>query len=917
MDTLKIIQHNVAHWHPNRHNFTNTYNEINADIILINSHGIGNNKTIHIHNYTTHTINSSGELHDGSAILVKSNIKHKITNEFDTDILQVTIETTAGPINIATTYLPPRRPYLPITDFHRLASNNTPTYILGDLNAKHPCLGTHSTNTVGKGLEMLINRNKLTHLGPNFPTYISHNTQTTPDIILANSQTYHNYTVKQGPTSASDHLPIIFTITTQPIRIPSPPRPHYKAADWDSFQTYIDQQMKPTSNNNLSKIEIDTHIRHWYDTILNAIKLYIPMKHQKTIQHPITNPIIKNIQYTIKQLLHRANIIGWEREKYKYYSTLKTNLVLECKAQNNRNWENTIDQLRNLYKDPKQFWSKIKRLKENKINTSPYINHNNQKIYDIKEKETIFRNIWENIFTITPEENILFDQETDNNINNYITANRDLISPYHTSDLSRLNNQEYTTATITLQEITNTIKSFKNNTPGHSKINKTILTNLPESALTKLTEIFNHTYSAGYFPQAFKTALIKLIPKPNKATTDPYNYRPISLLEVPGKILEKIINKRLRTYLEHNNILPPAQHGFRANKSTDTALAVTTEKIANALGNKQQCCIVLRDVSKAFDKVWHEGLKYKIHNSNIPIVLSKILCNFLDNRHACINLQTYQGPTFQIKSGVPQGSSISPTLYSLYTHDIPSPSHGCANIIYADDITQIITQPGRSRKMLAKKIEREITKINEFENKWKIKTNTSKFTVIPLTINKTHPITINGTNIPYSNKGKILGMHINTRGINIHIKHIKNTAKTTLSTIRRFQGLSTNIKTHLIKACVLPVITYPPYPLNAISRSATISLQTLQNQALRFASAERYPYTKTTEELHQISNTSPINITLHNRGNKIKEKLVNNLQDELYRSLTSEENHSEHSWFRKPYLQLSKDQPPPLYTSTT
>ena len=89
----------------------------------------------------------------------------------------------------------------------------------------------------------------------------------------------------------------------------------------------------------------------------------------------------------------------------------------------------------------------------------------------------------------------------------------------------------------------------------------------------------------------------------------------MSLLEVPGKILEKIINKRLRTHLEIHNLLPAAKHGFRANRGTETVLPITIEKIAHNLGNKNQCCLVVRDVSKAFDKVWHKGLKFKINNA--------------------------------------------------------------------------------------------------------------------------------------------------------------------------------------------------------------------------------------------------------------------------------------------------------------
>lgn len=132
MDTIKILLHNVAHWKPNRHNLTNTYKEINPDIILLNRHEL-KGEPLKILRYTTHKINTDNDLHDGIAILVKNPMKQKVTNDFLTDILQITVETNTGPIYIATTYLPPRRPYLLIPDFHKLTSNVSPTYIIGDL----------------------------------------------------------------------------------------------------------------------------------------------------------------------------------------------------------------------------------------------------------------------------------------------------------------------------------------------------------------------------------------------------------------------------------------------------------------------------------------------------------------------------------------------------------------------------------------------------------------------------------------------------------------------------------------------------------------------------------------------------------------------------------------------------------------
>ena len=237
MNKILIIQHNVLHWPTNKHSLIPYYLQENPDIILINSHGLKSDQSLKIPGYKTYKINTSEALADGSAIAIKYNITHKLFDDFDFDVLALEIQTSLGPIILATTYLPPRRPYIPLTDFYRLLNNNIPTYILGDFNGRHRYFGNNNENTVGKSLFELINRGRMLHIGPHFPTYISHRTSTNSDKIFANKHHYLNTNIETGEITSSDHIPIKFTLATKPYIVPQPKIYKLNKANWDAFKT--------------------------------------------------------------------------------------------------------------------------------------------------------------------------------------------------------------------------------------------------------------------------------------------------------------------------------------------------------------------------------------------------------------------------------------------------------------------------------------------------------------------------------------------------------------------------------------------------------------------------------------------------------------------------------------------------------
>lgn len=192
----------------------------------------------------------------------------------------------------------------------------------------------------------------------------------------------------------------------------------------------------------------------------------------------------------------------------------------------------------------------------------------------------------------------------------------------------------------------------------------------------------------------------------------------------------------------------------------------------------------------------------------------------------------------------------------------------------------------------------------------------TKFTVLPIAINKTMPITIDNNIVQYAEKATILGLTINSRGYTKQITINKNKPQRALYTIKRFSHLNTNIKLHLIKTCVIPILTYPPYPLASLSKTSIKKLQKIQNNSLRYVYNEKYPFNRTMEELHTLSNIKPINIVIHEQARKTKSTMQNNIQDETYIQFVTEnqDNQKEHSWFPKTALRLDRHNPTPNYT---
>lgn len=906
MTRLRVIQHNVLAWDRRKYDLSNTYRQLDPDIILINSHGLKNDTKLKIPGYRLYQSNLSNEQMDGVAIAIKTKIPHKIDDDFLSETLATSVETDDGPLTIATTYLPPRRPYIPHPDFLRLLRRQSPVFIAGDLNARHPTFGTTTTNQVGRDLLAYLRHQTARHIGPHFSTYYGPVSTTSPDIVLTNSSNFLHYTITPGPLTTSDHIPIILDISTSPILTPSQPFQAFHRTDWDAFK--LDEDLDMSDQPDLSQAtleEIDAALNTWMTTIKTTAERHIPRMTYRLEPHPRPSRATQIARVQFKALKDRATLVGWTLDDYRRYIQLRQTLQNSRRNEARNHWGQTLDNMTAKYTNPRAFWKRLKILSGHTKGPDSYlIDNNGQKAITDNEKERLFTPIWETVFK---------DEVDDNDIDNvlqYITENLHRTTPYNTADLARLEGTTPLNCRVTLQEVTRAIGK-KATCPGSSGINRTIIYHLPLPAMKRLRDILNSTLSAGYFPDLFKEAEMRMIPKPGKVPTLPDSYRPISLLEVPGKVFERVITHRLRDHLEGEGGYSEGQYGFRRSRGTIHAIAMATETLAVHHASRHRCNLVLRDVSKAFDKVWHLGLKYKILHLGLPAPVERLLCDFLEDRTARIKVGKHRGPAFPLETGVPQGSVLSPTLYALYTSDCPD-SHAGVNIQYADDVTQIVFHQGRSSQMLNRRTGREIERVSAFEGEWKIKTNLAKFTVIPTATKRPAELLVADELVDFRPQGTMLGLKVSSRGYTTHITARVGQAKTALARLYRFRDLDSKIKLHLIKALILPILTYPPIPLHTMSRTAISRLQKVQNAALRFVYNTRWDQFTTSEALHEAASLPALNVRLHRLATKVWEGLEEEGGEQFLalQQLHRQAPQRNHSWFPRSLPILDSNQEP-------
>lgn len=763
----------------------------------------------------------------GVAIIIRKRLAHheKCLPELQ-HIEATSIElklSTNSTITIISAYLQPNR-RLDDRDIITLFNNNQATLVLGDLNCKNTAWNCRVNNPNGIRLHNVTSHHGIQVTAPNTPTYYPYRQDYQPDIldILLQKNFPRPIYTNVYTELDSDHLPTISTFTESPALIAPTPRLINGLVEWEKFKIELDRLLKVPKLH--SREDIDTAVADFTNNIVIAINTSTLnynnlIRHNNHLHPPERILQLIRQKHQLRRLWHRTRL-----HRYKIDLNAITHRV-KWELENHR-FNSYQKYLADIEPGDPSMWKATKRLLRQPTIIPP-LQVNNERICSDTEKCQTFASHLENTFHLDDNNNE-FTRTTIEFVNNSLPIN------HNQNDILFTNPRE-------IQNHINSLPLKKS--PGHDLITNIVLKKLTMKSLAFLSALFNRCLTTGYFPDEWKHAEIILFNKPGKDKTKPENYRPISLLPTLSKLLERIIQSRLSDFLQENDILPDCQFGFRPNHSTTQQILHIYKIIASGFENKKHTTVAFLDVAQAFDKVWLNGLLFKLININSPAYLTNVIASFLTNRTFRVRINNCLSDKKQISAGIPQGSILGPILFNIFVHDIPAPPTSTI-AMYADD-TAVITQDSDIH-VAANKLQNALNILQDWFIKWQLKLNPLKCEAKIFTLRRPHNpnnITINGEEImwnPADNAIKYLGVYLDKRLTwSYHINKKLNEGYARLSIlypiINRKSKFRVKCATLVYKSILRPLVTYGCVIWGTASKTNIKKVQTFQNKVLRIA----------------------------------------------------------------------------------
>ncbi|KAL1139859.1 hypothetical protein AAG570_006836 [Ranatra chinensis] len=858
--SLLILLWNCNGLTPHRNELDVILHDRRIDVALLTETHFTNRSHFYIPDYVTYrTDHPDCTAHGGTAVLVRRQLSQYALPALSSYSLQstaVSILFFPFSISFAAVYCPPNQNLTEVqltSLFHSLG----PRFISGgDYNCKHPLWGCRLATPRGRTLHRVITSQNYSFISPDSPTYWPSHTNRLPDIL--------DFFVTSGIRSvysaahvlhdlSSDHSPVLLTTSLVPIEIPRPPTLTPGPTNWESFRETLNSQIDLHISLKTPK-EVDEATQNFTEAVQKAAWASSQVQNHLTTRH-------YNVPIHIRNLISakRRARSKWQRSRYpsdrRHFEDLARELRNELSIFRAANYDTYVSSL-----SPKDqsLWTATKRLLSYHSIPSPLLRQDNSWARSDEEKAEVFHSHISSIFQPFPD--------TD---------------PVHTSQVYEFLDSPLPLGlpprSFTPSEVSFIISRLPNRkSPGYDLITAPILKHFPRRALVFLTYIFNSVLRTTHFPLIWKFAYIKMIPKPKKLPTESSSYRPISLLPLLSKVLEKLLLKRLSPLLESQNIIPTHQFGFRPNHSTLQQCLRIVDLISSSLEKKEYCGGVFLDVAQAFDRVWHPGLLFKLKKI-LPNTYYLILQSYLRDRYSVISQKDKISEYIPIKASVPQGSVLGPLLYLIYISDIPTyPTTHMAT--FADDICILTSHP--DPLSVSESLQDHLDNLNSWCKRWRIRINQSKSVHLTFTLRRQScpPIMFDNIPIPPANHVHYLGLYTDKRvtwNPHTRLKRLDLNRKYGLlrQLLNRNSKLSIENKLTIYKTILKPTWTYGIELWGSAKKGNIDRIQSFQSKVLR--TILNAPWYVSNRKIHHDLNIPTVHETIQSRFKSFHSKLEN------------------------------------------